>query len=87
LTDVVIDATPEKIVLFTVEDTLSILQSLLERIDVERVAEKITKVFFMASEIQGKAVLAQAKKDKLLDAGRREAPSTPPSPSPNKSAV
>jgi len=63
LMDVVVECNEERVKLFTVEDTLSIVSGAVSRIDTERVAELARSVFTQATALYTKVLEKQAKKE------------------------
>lgn len=68
LVDVVIGCTADTVRLFTVEDTLAVLEEAIKREDVNKIAEKAQSVFSTATEMLDKAVSIQADKDAKVEA-------------------
>lgn len=66
LLDVCVDMTEDKIVLFSVDDVVTILQAVMERLDVARVADKARAIFTQAAAITEKVLEVQGKKDSNL---------------------
>ena len=60
--DVVVGMTPDRVVLFTVDDVAAILNEILARVDADKVAKKITAVFSQATRISEAVGKVQAKK-------------------------
>lgn len=84
LQDVVIGFKPEHQLYFQLEDVLEIVEQVLMRVDTQRVADKIKKVFSRATEISQTAMADQIKKDK---ASKDRRPKKSKSPSPSKQPV
>lgn len=66
LLDVVVGMDESKVVLLSVEDVLTILNAVMERLDVPRVAEKARGIFTQAAAVMEKTLETQAKKDHSL---------------------
>ena len=49
--DTVVDITPEQAKRLTPDDTLTIISALIERLDLKKVADKTTKIFFQMREV------------------------------------
>lgn len=71
LMDVVVGMTDDKIVLFSVEDVVSIVDEVIKRLDVNRVSEKARNVFTQAAAVIGKALETQGKKDHSLELAQK----------------
>ena len=71
LMDVVVGMTDDKIVLFSIEDVVSILDEVIKRLDVNRVSEKARGIFTQAAAVVGKALETQSKKEHNLEQAQK----------------
>lgn len=71
LMDVCIDMTEDKVLLLSVEDVVSIMDEVIKRLDVQRVAEKAKSIFTQATEIFAKTLELQVNKDAALERAQK----------------